>query len=291
MFRFREPQLIVGKNILVFGAKIHRSFAMGRGTVMLRLKLCITLVVLLAISASAAAPKKRAAAKPKPAQKTATEPTQPPPPPPTPEQMPAVQPRVSFQNGLLSIEANNSTMYDVLNAVKRQTGANIDVPLGSAADRVVTRIGPGKPRDVMASLLSGTKFNYIIVGPPQNPDGIQRVILSRRPAGGVPAASGQASFNPQVAPAPEDEPVEEMEPEPPPEEIAQPEPPPATLQPGQDPNQQQGQQQNPNQTKTPEQLLQELQRMQQQQQQQQQQQGDSNQQPQQQFPPDRNPEE
>ena len=273
---------------------------MERGTIMLRLKLCIAVVLLVAVSATAAAPQKRAAAKSKAAQQAATQPTPPPAPPPTPEQLPAVQPRVSFQNGLLSIEANNSTMYDVLSAVKRQTGANIDVPLGSAADRVVTRIGPGKPRDVMASLLSGSKFNYIIVGAAQNPDGIQRVILSRRPAGAAPAAaSGQASFNPQVIPAPEDEPVEEMEPEPPPEEIAQPEPPPATLQPGQDPNQQQGQQQNPNQAKTPEQLLQELQRMQQQQQQQQQQQADPNQQqqadpnqqPQQQFPPDRNPEE
>lgn len=262
---------------------------------MLSPKFFLALVVFLAMGTSAAAPQKRSAAKPKGAQAAAaaTEPTQPPAPPPTPEQMPAVQPRVSFQNGLLSIEANNSTMYDVLSAVKRQTGANIDVPLGSAADRVVTRIGPGKPRDVMASLLSGSKFNYIIVGPPQNPDGIQRVILSRRPAGGVPAAaSGQASFNPQAAPA-EEEPVEEMEPEAPPEEIAQPEPAPPTVQPGQDPTQQpgqqQGQQQNPNQTKTPEQLLQELQRMQQQQQQQQQ--ADPNQQPQQQFPPDRNPEE
>jgi len=265
---------------------------MGRGTIMLRLKLCIAVVLLVAVNATAAAPKKRAATKPKAAQQAAPEPAQPPAPSPTPEQMPAVQPRVSFQNGLLSIEANNSTMYDVLSAVKRQTGANIDVPLGSAADRVVTRIGPGKPRDVMASLLSGSKFNYIIVGPAQNPDGIQRVILSRRPPGGVPAAaSGQASFNPQVVPAPEEESVEEMEPEAPPEEIAQPEPPPATLQPGQDPNQQQGQQQNPNQTKTPEQLLQELQRMQQQQQQQQQQQGDSNQQITPQLPPDRNPEE
>lgn len=273
---------------------------MGTGTFMLRLKLCTTVMVLLAIGASGAAPQKSVAAKPKATQQAATEPTQPPVPPPTPEQMPAVQPRVSFQNGLLSIEANNSTMYDVLSAVKRQTGANIDVPLGSAADRVVTRLGPGKPRDVMASLLSGSKFNYIIVGPPQNPDGIQRVILSRRPAGGIPSpASDQASFNPQVVPAPEEEPAEEFEPEPPPEEIAQPEPAPPTMQPGQDPSQQQGQQQNPNQTKTPEQLLQELQRMQQQQQQQQQQQADPNQQqqadpnqqPQQQFPPDRNPEE
>jgi hypothetical protein len=288
MFRFREPQLIVGKNILVFGAKIQRWVAMVRGTIMLRLKLCISVVLLVAVSATAAAPQKRAAAKSKAAQQAATQPTPPPAPPPTPEQLPAVQPRVSFQNGLLSIEANNSTMYDVLSAVKRQTGANIDVPLGSAADRVVTRIGPGKPRDVMASLLSGSKFNYIIVGAAQNPDGIQRVILSRRPAGAAPAAaSGQASFNPQVVPAPEDEPVEEMEPEPPPEEIAQPEAPPATAQPGQDPAQQG--QQNPNQTKSPEQLLQELQRMQQQQQQQQQ--ADPNQQPQQQFPPDRNPEE
>jgi hypothetical protein len=208
--------------------------------------------------------------------------------------MPAVQPRVLFQNGLLSIDAPNSTMTDVLNAVHRQTGAKIDVPAGAGGDRIVARLGPGQPRDVLASLLSGSKFDYIILGPPQNPAGVQRVILSRRQAGAAAAPSenaGQPTFQPQVIPPPEDaESGDEVEPELPEEAPPQPETAAPTLQPGQDPNQQQqgqqgqGQGQNSNQPKSPEQLLQELQRMQQQQQQ-----PDPNQQPQQQPSPDRNP--
>jgi hypothetical protein len=252
------------------------------------------LFLCLAISLTAsAAPQKRRSSK-KPAPKPVVVQPAAPLPPPTPEQSPAVQPRVTFQQGLLLIDAPNSTMADVLNGVRHQIGAKIEIPPGSGADRVVARIGPGKPRDVLASLLAGSHFDYIILGPPQNPSGVQRVILSRRqaaPTGAPPsenASAAQPSFRPQVIPPPDEGESEEIEPEVP-EEAPQPEATAPTMQPGQDPQQQgQGQgQQNPNQPKSPEQLLQELQRMQQQQQQQQQ--PDPNQQPQ--PSPDRNPNE
>jgi hypothetical protein len=278
---------------------------------MSRLRFAIFACVLCtALALPAFAAQKKATPSKKKAPQQPVEVTQPPPPPPTPEQMPAVQPRVSYQNGLLSIDAPNSSMTDVLNAVKRQTGANIEVPAGASGDRIVARLGPGKPKDVLASLLSGSRFNFIILGPPQNPDAVQRVILTRRQNGSTGSAPAQQSMNPQVVPAPSSdddaEAPEEIEPDTP-EEAPQPEATAPTMQPGQEPAQQQqgqGQEQNPNQPKTPEQLLQELQRMQQQQQQgqqqeqnqnqnQQQQEQNQNQQqpnPQQQMPPDRNPE-
>lgn len=52
----------------------------------------------------------------------------------------AVPPQVSFQNNQLTIVASNSTLSDILRAVKKLTGAEIDVP--SAPERVVTRLGP-----------------------------------------------------------------------------------------------------------------------------------------------------
>src|SRR3954452_24681631 len=46
------------------------------------------------------------------------EPPAPPPPPPTLAQQPPVAPTVTYRNGLLSIDAPNSTLGDVLNAIR-----------------------------------------------------------------------------------------------------------------------------------------------------------------------------
>lgn len=109
------------------------------------------------------------------------------PPPPLPsgptgpvQQMPldsiaAVPPQVSFQNNELTIVAPNSTLADILRAVRKQTGADIDVP--SAPERVVTHLGPGPARDVLADLLNGSRFNYVLLGSPGNEAVLTRVVL------------------------------------------------------------------------------------------------------------------
>ena len=65
----------------------------------------------------------------------------------------AVPPQVTYENNELTIVAPNSTLADILRAVKKLTGAEIDVP--AAPERVVTRLGPGPARDVVADLLNG----------------------------------------------------------------------------------------------------------------------------------------
>src|ERR1700681_3322771 len=70
------------------------------------------------------------------------------PPPPTPEQGPSSPPEVTLAGGQLTIVARNSTMADVLAAVKQKTGASVEMP-ASSGERVVGRFGPGAPRDVM----------------------------------------------------------------------------------------------------------------------------------------------
>jgi len=96
--------------------------------------------------------------------------------------MPAAPPKVSFQGGLLTIVAQNSTLGDILRDVHQLTGASIDVP-PNATERVVTKLGPGAPRDVLASLLNGTGFNYVMLGSSSDPTGVASVILTTRPAG------------------------------------------------------------------------------------------------------------
>ncbi len=90
--------------------------------------------------------------------------------------MPAVPPQVSYQDGLLTIVAPNSTLGDILRSVRKQTSADIEVP-ASASERVVTRLGPAPAREVMAELLNGSRFNYILLGSPENADSLVRVVL------------------------------------------------------------------------------------------------------------------
>jgi len=98
--------------------------------------------------------------------------------------MPAAPPKVSYQNGLLTIVAQNSTLGEILRDVRKLTGASIDVP-PNATERVVTRLGPAAPREVLASLLNGSSFNYVMVGSGSNPSSIVSVVLTTKPATGA----------------------------------------------------------------------------------------------------------
>src|SRR5260370_39788453 len=84
----------------------------------------------------------------------------PPPPPPTLQQMPAVPPQVSFSNGLLTIVAENSTLSDILRAVRTQTGAAGEIP-SHATHRAVTPLGPGAPPHVPRSPRHGFTMYYL----------------------------------------------------------------------------------------------------------------------------------
>jgi hypothetical protein len=170
--------------------------------------------------------------------------------------MPALPPQVHYSRGQLTIVAENSTLADILAAVRSQTGAQVDVP-PSATERVVAHLGPGPTRDVLTALLNGTHFNYVMIGSPAHPDHVDRLILTLKSGGGVetapPAPEAQSSpvqtdeIGPQgidISEQPVDDPAGDST-----VEAPQPQP-------------------NAQQVKTPEQLLRELQEQQQQQQQQ-----------------------
>lgn len=114
------------------------------------------------------------------------QPTAPQPAPATPaalEQRPAIPPQIAFQNGQLTITAENSTLGDILKGVRAQTGAEVDVP-GNATERVVGHFGPGPARDVLGSLLYGSRFNYVLLGSPSDPSVLDRVILLAKSGAG-----------------------------------------------------------------------------------------------------------
>lgn len=199
------------------------------------------------------------------------------PPPPTLEQQPPIPPQVTYQDGQLSISSTNATLAQVLRSVQTQTGATIDLPPGAGSERVVATLGPGRPQAVLASLLNGSKFDYVILGVANDPGTVQKVILlAKSGAGSEPPAMTAQNIPRQQQQPQATEPQEDEYPqnEPEPENPAQMQPgapgfpgseniQPETNQPG---------------NRTPEQMLQELQRMQQQQQQMQQQLNPANQQ-------------
>jgi len=113
------------------------------------------------------------------------------------EQIPATPAKVTFQGGLLEISAQNSTLGEILRNVRKLTGASIDIPQGSnaASERVVTHLGPGAPRDVLAVLLNGSSFNYVMVGSSSDPTAVSSILLSVKPSATGENKSAAAASN------------------------------------------------------------------------------------------------
>ncbi len=216
-----------------------------------------------------------------------------PPPPSRPYEMEPVPPTVTFTAGQLTISAPNSTLADILSAVRMRTGTKVDFPPSASQERVALQLGPGTPRDVLAQLLHGSPFDYILLGSDQDPNAVTEILLTRREGAAATATAGNRPNPAPNQPEPADDeadadantaqptmpvvaprgapPGVPAQPQPQEQPLAGPpmmqqvpeqnmpaaQPGPATL-PGQD---------SPQQVKTPEQLLQELQKMQQQNQQ------------------------
>jgi hypothetical protein len=109
------------------------------------------------------------------------------------DQVPAVAPRVQYTGGELRIVAHNSTLADVLKAVRQQTGADFEIP-PNASERVVADLGPGPACDVLAKLLNGTHFNYVMVGSATDPTAVKSLVLT--PKSGGPETTTSAANRP-----------------------------------------------------------------------------------------------
>lgn len=112
----------------------------------------------------------------------------------TPGQMAPNPPGVSFDNGQLTILAENSTMADILSAVSTVIGAKIDVPAGAGGERVWIQIGPGPTRSVLAQLLSGTDLDFVIQSADADPTQVQSVLLTPRMKGSAPSGSNDETM-------------------------------------------------------------------------------------------------
>jgi hypothetical protein len=94
--------------------------------------------------------------------------------------MPPGVPQVSWDGSELTIIADNSTLADILVAIRTRTGAEIDVPTNASHERIAARLGPGPAREIIATLLSWTDFDYIIQASDSDPAGIHSILLTPR---------------------------------------------------------------------------------------------------------------
>ena len=93
---------------------------------------------------------------------------------------PVRPPGVAWDGSRLTIDAVNSTLSDVLLAVRSRTGASIEMPVSTSAERVAIHVGPAPIREVLSSLLYGTNFNYVIQASENDKSGLGKLILSSR---------------------------------------------------------------------------------------------------------------
>ncbi|HEX3819769.1 MAG TPA: AMIN domain-containing protein [Candidatus Sulfotelmatobacter sp.] len=101
---------------------------------------------------------------------------------------------VSYRDGLLGIVANKATLSEVLYAIQQKTGADIGIPAGAEQEKVVAEYEPAPAPEVLAHLLNGSRFNFLILSAPNDPTKLDRVIFSTRAEGGIvsqPAAQNE----------------------------------------------------------------------------------------------------
>ncbi len=92
---------------------------------------------------------------------------------------------VSFRDGLLGIRANKVTLSQVLLAVQQRTGAEVSIAAGAEQEIVAADIAPAPAPEVLARLLNGSRFNFLILSAANDPRQLDRVILSPRAEGAI----------------------------------------------------------------------------------------------------------
>jgi hypothetical protein len=98
---------------------------------------------------------------------------------------------VTYQNGQLTIEANNASLIDVLREVCKQIGAELDSQI-VADERVFNVLGPGPTREVLGALLRNSHFNYAMAESPNDPNALASVVVFPKTKGSTQQGTGDS---------------------------------------------------------------------------------------------------
>ena len=100
-------------------------------------------------------------------------------------QQPASRAQVKISNGMLSVQADNSNLSQVLHDIGSATGMKVE---GLGRDeRVFGHYGPATPRDVLTALLDGAGYNVLMVGDISSGTPKQLILSQRKGGASAPA--------------------------------------------------------------------------------------------------------
>jgi hypothetical protein len=119
-----------------------------------------------------------------------------PPPPVPPAQQPANPATVDFNNGHLTVRAQNSSLVSILDQIQHRTGLAIE---GLNQDqRIYGQYGPGSIATTLTALLDGSGYDFVIVGG-SGGHAAARLILSTPVSAGAATTTAPAVANNQQA--------------------------------------------------------------------------------------------
>jgi hypothetical protein len=109
----------------------------------------------------------------------------------TPSGAAAAPATITLANGKLSVSAQNSDLNSILQEIAHTSGMAID-GLGKST-RVFGVYGPGNPRDVLADLLAGSGYNFLLLGGDNGNAPTRLVLTAQSAAPPAPANAATAS--------------------------------------------------------------------------------------------------
>ncbi len=173
----------------VFRSGFAKLFSGGRGTFRPKSSVLVLMLTpsLLAPTLSAQAPSTQPK---KPPQANSAAPADAATPPPAQIWLPPVQnpehaPVIVWDGNLLTIDAENSSLSDIMLGIRSHTGASIEMPASANRERVAVHLGPAPIREVLSSLLYGTDFNYVIQSTEDDQNSLGKVVLISRDGEGT----------------------------------------------------------------------------------------------------------
>jgi hypothetical protein len=114
-----------------------------------------------------------------------------------PRPVPAPSAIVAYQDGLLTITAQNATLREIMDRVRESTGAVVEVP--ALDERVTVQLGPQPPAIVLVALLEGSPVNYVIVGGAGDANAIRAIQVTPKPVAGPDPAPSPAVAEAEAA--------------------------------------------------------------------------------------------
>ncbi len=98
---------------------------------------------------------------------------------------------VTLDSTGLRIDASNSSLQQILKEVSTETGVKVEGLSGD--ERIFGVYGPGRPRDVLTQLLTGSAYNVLMIGDQGHGSPRELVLTARQTGPAQPAAKNSAN--------------------------------------------------------------------------------------------------